>query len=401
MKRKLEELAAFGAQPLFKDPVHVSRPNIGDRDALVQRMNDALDRRWLTNDGPLVRELETRLASFMQVEHCIAMCNATVAMEVLGHALALSGEVIVPAFTFVATAHAFSWIGLRPVFCDVEPAFHTLDAADVARAMTKNVSAVVGVHLWGNVCDDSALRTAAQGRPLLFDAAHALGCGVGARKVGSFGDAEIFSFHATKFFNTFEGGAITTSDDALARELRLMRNFGFTGYDAVATIGTNAKLNEVSAAMGLTSLDAMPELLQINEQRWTEYQSELAGLKGLRMVRPHAGATSNHQYAGIEVHETAGITRDQLLALLWSENVRARRYFFPGCHRLPPYADGNARALPVTERLVNQVLVLPAGGSVSNDDVAAIVDVIRTALENADAVSAKLPASLPPGVLPA
>lgn len=394
-------LAALGGAPLFSEPLHVGRPNLGDRDALMRRINSVLDRRWFTNDGPLLRELEHRLAQYLEVEHCVAMCNATVALEVLARGLDLSGEVIVPGFTFIATAHAFAWLGLQPVFCDVDPATHTLDAADVAPQVKASTSAIVGVHLWGNGCDVSALQVAAKGKPLLFDAAHALGSSHKGQSIGGFGNAEVFSFHATKFFSTFEGGAITTNDDALASELRLLRNFGFAGYDAVMTLGTNAKLNEISAAMGLSSLDNIAQTIELNRQTFTHYARVLETLEGVRFLRSAGNATSNersnYQYVVCEVGAAAPLNRDQLLTVLWAENVRARRYFFPGCHRVPPYENAGTRALPVTERLAAEVIVLPAGGAVTEEDVERIGDLIGFALQHADELHAQLPAYVPPG----
>ncbi|MGQ0561627.1 MAG: DegT/DnrJ/EryC1/StrS family aminotransferase [Gemmatimonadota bacterium] len=399
MKRSIDDLAIFGGTPRFDEPVHVGRPNIGDRDRLIGRISAALDRKWLTNDGPYVRELEARLARWLGVEHCIAMCNGTVATEVLVRALALSGQVVMPSFTFIATPHAYTWLGLEPVFCDVDAATHTIDPAHAAALIGEKTSAVVGVHLWGGGCDVERLTalTRTRGIALLFDAAHALGCTLDGRMIGAFGAAEVFSFHATKFFNTFEGGAVTTNDGGLARELRLMRNFGFRGYDDVATAGTNAKLNEISAAMGLTAMDELDALLELNRSRFEQYERDLAGIAGLRMVRPSAGERSNYQYVILEIGEGAGLTRDQLLALLWAENVRARRYFYPGCHRSAPYALRPSAPLPVTERLVREVLVLPAGGSASADDARAITALIRFALQNAGALAVRIPAQIPAG----
>lgn len=394
-------LAILGGTPAFAEPMHVGRPNIGDRDAFMRRVEAALDRRWLTNDGPNVRELEAKLALFLGVEHCITMANATVALEVLARALALTGEVVVPSFTFIATAHAFAWLGLTPVFVDVEPETHMMAAAGLSAAITPRTSAIAPVHLWGGGCDVDGLGAVARQRnlPIVFDAAHALASTIGGRAIGGFGNAEVFSFHATKFFNTFEGGAVTTNDAALARELRLMRNFGFRGYDDVAVIGTNAKMNEISAAMGLTSLEGIDALIELNRARFERHAAALDGLAGIRVVRPARTERSNFQYFVLEIGEQTGLTRDQLLATLWSENVRARRYFYPGCHRSAPYAELATRALPVTERLAREVLILPTGGSVSEADVDRIAEIIRTALAHADELAARVPRDIPPGGL--
>lgn len=403
MKRTIDELALFGGTPRFREPLHVGLPNIGDRTDLRRRIDAALDRRWLTNDGPLVRELESKLALYLGVDHCILTSNATAALEVLARALALSGEVIVPAFTFIATAHAFAWLGLKPVFCDVLPETHTIDVGAAGALVSARTAAVVGVHLWGGGCDTAGLAQLSDRFkvPLVLDAAHAFGSTIAGNPIGGFGSAEVFSFHATKFFSTFEGGAITTNDAALARELRLMRNFGFSGYDQIDSLGINAKMNEISAAMGLTSLEAVPALLELNHARFQQYHAALTGIAGVRLWQPPAGEQCNHQYVVTEISAGAGLTRDQLLALLWAENVRARRYFYPGCHRVPPYASSPAPPLPVTERLVNEVMVLPTGGAASESQVADVCELIRFALANAGALAGRIPAAVPAAELQA
>src|SRR5438128_1354253 len=227
MKQEVDELAIFGDLPAFAEKLHVGRPNIGNRERLLARINDLLDRRWLTNDGPYVQQLERNLADFLGVKHCIAMCNGTVALEIAIRALGLSGEVIVPSFTFIATAHALQWQEITPVFCDIDPSIHNIDPHSVEQMITPRTSGISGVHLWGRACDVLALTEIARRRnlKLLFDASHGLGCSHHGRMVGSFGNAEVFSFHATKFVNTLEGGAVVTNDDDLATKIRLMKNF--------------------------------------------------------------------------------------------------------------------------------------------------------------------------------
>jgi dTDP-4-amino-4,6-dideoxygalactose transaminase len=400
--KPLEQFAVMGGTPLFPQPLHVGRPNIPDKKAVLKRIEDSLERGWLTNDGPLVRELEDELASYIGVAHCVAMANATVAMEVLARALNLQGEVIVPGFTFIATAHAFSWLGLTPVFCDVDRDTHMIDVASAERAITPRTSAIAAVHLWGSACDVDALDDLARRRnlALVYDAAHALGASANGRKVGSFGNAEVFSFHATKFFNTFEGGAVTTNDAALAERLRLLRNFGFAGYDNVVTLGTNAKLSEAHAAMGLTMIEHVDELSARNRETWRRYADMLGSIDALELIEPGHATESNYQYVVCEVKEGAPLTRDQLLNVLWQENVRARRYFFPGCHRTPPYASAHT-SLPVTDDVATRVLVLPAGAQISGKEIAQVVGLIAGALECADQLRDHLPQLMPPGAFKA
>jgi dTDP-4-amino-4,6-dideoxygalactose transaminase len=386
------ELAILGGEPAFAEPLHVGRPNVGDVESFLARMRDVLERRRLTNSGPLVQELEGRLAARLEVGNCVAMANATVALEIVARALGLEGEVIVPSMTFVATAHAFSWLGIRPVFCDVDAETHTLDPARVEESVTPRTSAIVGVHLWGNACDVASLAAIAErrGLALVFDAAHAFGCAHGDRPIGGHGRAEIMSFHATKFFNTFEGGALTTDDDELAAKARLMQNFGFRDYDDVVSVGINGKMSEAAAAMGLTTLEELDSLVALNRSNLDRYRAVLSGIPGLRVLEPFRTERSNHQYVVVEVDpDGAGLDRDELLDVLWAENVLARRYFFPGCHRMEPYRtldpDAGSR-LPVTERVVARVLQLPTGTAVSPADIARIGEIVRAALERPGAV---------------
>lgn len=398
MKAHLEDLALFGGPAAFAETLHVGRPNIGDRGRLLARINDMLDRRWLTNHGPFVAELEERLAALLGVRHCIAMCNGTVALEIAARALDLRGEVIVPAFTFVATAHALQWQEITPVFCDVDPQTHHLDPDRVEAMITPRTTGIVGVHVWGQGCDVYALSEIARRHNLrlMFDAAHAFGCSWQGRMIGNFGDAEVFSFHATKFFNTFEGGAVTTNDDALAARIRLMQNFGFTGLDSVIYVGTNGKMSEVSAAMGLTGLESLDQFIEVNRCNYQHYYQELAGVAGLRLLRYDEQERNNFQYIVAEIDpEKAGISRDDLVRVLHAENVRARRYFYPGCHRMEPYRSYFPHAgllLPVTEQLAQRVLILPTGTAVHARDISQISQLIRFAAQHGAEIGARLAA---------
>ena len=388
MKQLVEQLALFGGSPAFAEKLHVGRPNIGDRARLMARIDDMLDRRWLSNNGPFVQELEQRIAEMVGVRHCVAMCNATVALEIAIRALGMSGEVIVPSYTFVATPHALQWQQITPVFCDVDPRTHNIDPGRVEALITPRTTGIVGVHVWGTPCDVDALAEIARrrGLRLLYDAAHAFGCSCRGRMIGSFGDAEVFSFHATKFFNSFEGGAVTTDDDELARKLRLMKNFGFVNYDQVDYIGINGKMSEVAAAMGLTSLESMADFVAVNRHNYHRYRAALAGLPGVRMLAHDETERHNFQYIVLEIDEDeAGIGRDLLVRILWAENVLARRYFSPGCHRMEPYRSYFPHAgllLPETEALVRRTMQLPTGTAVDGPAIDAIGAIIRLAIEH-------------------
>ena len=398
---KTPDLAVFGRRPAFSEKVHVGRPNIGNRERLLSRISDMLDRNWLTNDGPYVREFEKRLAEFVGIRHCVAMCNATISLEIAIRALGFTGEVIVPSFTFVATAHSLQWQEITPVFCDIDPRTHNLDPLQVEKMITPRTSGIIGVHTWGRPCDIGALEEIARRRKLqlMFDAAHAFGCSYKGKLIGGFGRCEVFSFHATKFFNTFEGGAVLTNEDELAEKMRLMRNFGFSGYDNVIYIGTNGKMTEVCAAMGLTSLESVQQFVEVNRRNHSLYLRELEGIPGIRLMVYDERERANYQYVVVEIDELeAGLTRDEFVAVLAAENVLARRYFFPGCHRMEPYRSyfpHSALMLPETEKLCRRVMALPTGTSVDEQAISQIGKAMRTAISNAAAVRARLSGSEP------
>lgn len=383
VKEDVNSLAVFGGPPAFTDLLHVGRPNIGCRPAFMRRVEQLLERRWLTNNGPFVQEFERRVADFLQVKHCIAMCNATIALEIAARALGFAGEVIVPSFTFIATAHALQWQGITPIFGDIDPATHNLNPDKVEAMITLRTTGIIGVHVWGRPCAIEALTALAERRnlKLIFDAAHAFGCSYKGQMIGGFGEAEVLSFHATKFFNTFEGGAVTTNNDELATEMRYMRNFGFAGYDTAISVGTNGKMSEVSAAMGLTGLESLEGFIETNRRNYYAYQRGLAGIPGLKMIVYDETERNNYQYIVVEVEEAAaGLSRDELVRFLHAENVLARRYFYPGCHQMEPYRSYFPHAglsLPETEFLAQRVMSLPTGTAVTGDDIQTITGLIR------------------------
>lgn len=388
-KTQVGDLALFGGSPAFEDALHVGRPNIGNRQRFEERVSDILDRRWLTNAGVNVKEFERRVAEYTGVEHCVAVCNATIALEILIRALGMSGEVIVPSFTHVVTAHVLQWLGITPVFCDIDPRTHTIDPKQAEPLISTRTTGILGVHLWGQPCDIADLSDIAsrRGLKLLFDSAQALGCSYTGRMIGGFGNAEVFSFHATKFLNSLEGGAIVTNDGELARKVRLMKNFGFAGNDAVECIGTNGKMNEISAAMGLTNLESIAEFISINRRNYKQYQEDLADLAGITLLAYDETECCNYQYIVLEVDEDKSkLTRDQIVKVLHLENVLARRYFYPGCHRAEPYRTlyPNAHVhLRQTERVADRVMTLPTGQVITPEMIRVICAIIRTALKNA------------------
>lgn len=388
LKSRPDELAICGGEPAFDAPLHVGRPNLGDRTRFLERVNDMLDRGWLSNSGPYEREFEARIADFLGVKHCVAMCNGTIALEIATRAAELKGEVIIPSYTFVATAHALQWQEITPVFCDIEPDGYNIDPAKVEAMITPHTSGIIGVHVWGKPCDVEALEEIASRRrlTLMFDAAHAFGCSYKGRMIGGFGLAEVLSFHATKFLNAYEGGAVVTNDDALAAKMRLMKNFGFAGYDQVIYVGTNGKMTEVSAAMGLTNLESMDEFVAVNKRNYAAYARGISELPGISLMAYDADERVNCQYIVTEIDETvAGLSRDEMVRALHAEHVLARRYFYPGAHRMEPYRSYFPHAgllLPETERRAPRTMVLPTGTAVGPAEIEAIVEVLRVLLRH-------------------
>lgn len=384
--RSKADLAINGAPPAFAEPLHVGRPSIGNREAFLCRVNQILDNQWLTNNGPMVQELEQRIAAHLGVKHCVAMCNGTIALEIAIRALGLQGEVIVPSWTFVATAHALYWQGITPVFADINPVTHNLDPAAVLRMVTPRTTGIIGVHLWGRAAPIDELQAIADehGLKLMFDAAHAFGSTYKGHTIGRFGACEVLSFHATKSFNTFEGGAITTNDDELAEATRLMRNFGFHGYDNVIHPGTNGKMIEVCAAMGLTNLDDHAGVIAVNMRNHEAYVTALGGIPGISVLAYDPAENNSYHYVVIEVDQSCAATRDQIVAALQAENVLARKYFWPGAHKMKPYRDIFPHAnllLQNTEFVADRVVILPTGVAVTVDDIATIGAVIKQFVE--------------------
>jgi dTDP-4-amino-4,6-dideoxygalactose transaminase len=380
--RDKTDLALHGASPAFEQPLHVGRPNIVSRAAFLANVERILDSHWLTNNGPVVREFERRIAEYLGVKHCVAMCNGTIALEIAIRALGLQGEVIVPSWTFVATAHSLYWQGITPVFADIDPATHNLDPDAVRRMITPRTTGIIGVHLWGRAAaiDELQAIADAHGLKLMFDAAHAFGSTYKGVSIGRFGACEVLSFHATKAFNTMEGGAVVTDDDELAEKMRLMRNFGFIGYDNVIHPGTNGKMVEVCAAMGLANLDSFDEIVAVNRRNHAAYKQALAGISGISMLDYDPAERNSHHYVVLELDDRCAAARDDIIAALHAENVLARKYFWPGAHRMQPYRDlfpHSGLMLANTEMVANRVVILPSGCSVSQEAVDTIGSIIR------------------------
>jgi dTDP-4-amino-4,6-dideoxygalactose transaminase len=322
----------------------------------------------LSNDGPIVQEFEKQVQQFLGVNHAIAVCNATTGLQILANAVFGDySKVWVPSFTFAATVYAMEWAGFVPDFVDVDLRTHNALPIFSSHPM-------LATHLWGRPCQIKEMNERVK-PALIFDAAHAFGCSYDGVKIGNFGDGEVFSFHATKFINSFEGGMITTNDDEIAETCRLLRNFGFEGYDNSTIAGINGKMSEVHAAMGLCSLDSFDRFVECNHNNYSQYLDQLfdLGAFGLTIIRYESKNTPNYQYVVLEINHNK---RDKILEALWAEGIYARRYFYPGVHRMAHYKAMNI-SLPNTEALAEKVLVLPSGVSTTTKDITKICKIIR------------------------
>lgn len=365
-------------------PLYVGEPNLPDWQRFEEMFRGIFERRFFANHGPLERELDGALAEYLGVSHAISVVNGTVALMLAAKALDMRGEVIVPSFTFAATAQALNWAGLTPVFCDVEPDTHNLSARLVEPLITERTAGILGVHLWGRACDPDGLERLAQerGLKLFFDAAHAIGCSHKGKRIGGFGSAEIFSFHATKILNGAEGGCITTNDDELAARLRTMRTFHDSETRVPVALRINAKISEAQAAMALLSLEHLPENIQANRMRYFRYRELLSRIDSVAFVDHAGNEASNYQYVVIKI-DRAHVSCDEILRALVEKNIHARDYFSPGVHHMAPYRDVPQPDLPVTDELSASLIQLPTGPSVTDADLVRVCDSLEEIVEEA------------------
>jgi dTDP-4-amino-4,6-dideoxygalactose transaminase len=369
--------------------LYVGAPNAGDCERLINRITEIVSSGRLTNNGPCVREFEEKLSVRLGVKHCVAVCNGTMALILAVRALRLRGQVILSSLSFVAAANVLEWHGIQPVFCDIDPLTCNLDPGHAERLVNDRTSAILPTHLWGRPCDVDSIEAIAQqcGIPVLYDAAHAFLCSRQGVMVGNFGAAEVFSFHATKFFNTIEGGAIATNDDTLADRLRALRNFGFTNENRqVEEVGINGKMTEIAAAWGLNSLERVDDFVDTNQRNYLLYSNGLEDISGIRLLRYNQSERSNFQYVIIEVAGCpVGLNRDKLMKGLAAGGVFAKPYFDPPCHLLDAYRKKyGIISLPETERIAPRLLALPTGTSIGPREIEYICGLIRNLVDSSN-----------------
>lgn len=365
-------------------PIHVTRPLLPPLQELLPHLQEIWDRRILANAGPFHQRFEARLTEYLGVDHLSLCSNATVGLMMALRDMGGEGEVVTTPFSFAATAHAIAWAGFTPVFADVEPESLNLDPEAVERALTPRTRAILAVHCYGHVCDVERLGEIARSRglKLIYDAAHAFGVCWRERSVLRHGDLSVLSFHATKVFNTFEGGAIVAADPATKQRMDRLRNFGIVDEHAIEGLGLNGKMNEFCAALGLVQLDHVEQAIDERRQIDQRYRRELSEVPGLRCLGWRDGETPNFAYFPILVDPAYGITRDALQTRLREHDIHARRYFSPLLSDLPAYRhlpSASPSNLPVAAGAASRVLCLPLFPGLRVDDQDRIVELIRDA----------------------
>ncbi|HEU5070020.1 MAG TPA: DegT/DnrJ/EryC1/StrS family aminotransferase [Verrucomicrobiae bacterium] len=366
----------------FEKPIYVTSPFLPPLAEFTEGLQEIWDSRWLTNNGPVVQRFQRQLAELMGSDNLCLFNNGTLALQIALQGLQLSGEVITTPFTFVATTHALYWNKIRPVFVDIEPEHYTLDPAQVEAAITPWTTAILAVHVYGYPCRLAELADIARRHRLvlLYDAAHAFGVTVDGKSIGHYGDLSMFSFHATKLYHSVEGGMLMFTDPGLKKPFDYLKNFGFENELEVVMPGTNAKMNEFQALMGLQVLRYLEAIISRRAQIDALYRSCLRDVPGLRLPHLPAGNVRfNHAYFPVEIDEAEfGLSRDGLYTALQQYNVFTRRYFYPLVNDFPCYRNV-ALTAPLTQarRIAQRILTLPIYDSLALADVEKICELIR------------------------
>lgn len=346
----------------------------------IEEIKDIWESKWLTNMGSKHKKLQVELETYLGVENIELLTNGHMALELTMQAMGLTGEVITTPFTFASTTHAIVRNGLTPVFCDINPEDYTMDVTKIETLITEKTSAIVPVHVYGNICDVDAIQKIADKYKLkvIYDAAHTFGVRYCNKGIGSFGDASCFSFHATKVFNTIEGGAVCFKDKALGEEIYNLKNFGIHGPECVSEVGANAKMNEFCAAMGLCNLKHIDEEIAKRKTVVERYRDRLEGVKGIKLAPVQQGVKSNYAYFPVIFDENVfGKNRDLVSEQLAKEGIFSRKYFYPLANDFDCYKEKfDSNDTPVAKQISDRVLTLPLYADLDLDVVDKICNII-------------------------
>jgi dTDP-4-amino-4,6-dideoxygalactose transaminase len=374
--------AIHGGCPLFSQRFRFIKPTLPRLESVLANYAPAYENGLITN-ADVVAKFEAAVAERLQVKHCIAVSSCTSGLMMVQRAFGLTGEIIIPSFTFFATGHAARWNGLKPVFADCQPDTWNVDPADVERRITPRTSALLIVHLYGNPANVEALTQIAQRHnlKLIFDGAHAFGSQYRGRPVGQFGDAEVFSLSPTKLLVAGEGGLVTTNDATLARAIRGMRNYGDTGSYDPEWLGMNARMSEFNASLGLAGLADVDERVRRRNQVAKLYTDQLASLPGLRFQSVHLGDVNTYKDYSIHVTPSQfGMNRDELAEGLLAENIETKKYFYPPMHMqklYKPFYDASHQNLKTTEEVTGGILSLPIYESLSDSTIETVARAVH------------------------
>ncbi|APM40294.1 DegT/DnrJ/EryC1/StrS family aminotransferase [Clostridium kluyveri] len=358
--------------------IQVTRSSMPYFEEYVEEIKDLWKSHWLTNMGVKHRQLERELLEYLNVSNITLFTNGHLALENIISTLDLTGEVITTPFTFASTTHAIVRNGLKPVFCDINPDDYTIDADKLESLITERTSAIVPVHVYGNVCNVEKIGKLANkyNIKVIYDAAHAFAVTVNGISIANFGDASMFSFHATKVFNTIEGGAVTFQDEKLYKKLNELKNFGITGCESVGYVGGNAKMNEFQAAMGICNLRHVDGEIEKRKFVVEKYAERLNNIKGIKICKPRRGVKSNYAYFPL-VFDGYKVNRNEIFEKLKSQDIFARKYFYPLTNSFECYKGRfDAGKTPVARYISDRVLVLPLYADLDLEDVNRICDVI-------------------------
>jgi len=362
-----------------KEKILVTQSSMPSLDEYIEEIKSIFETKHLTNMGPKHKELQAKLEEYLKVEHMNLFTNGHMALYSAIKALKLEGEVITTPFTFVSTTHAITQNGLTPVFCDIEPDTYTMDVSKLESLITDKTCAIVPVHVYGNVCNVEEIEKLAKKYNLkvIYDAAHAFGVKYKNVGIGNFGDMSMFSFHATKVFNTIEGGGISFKDPSLDKELTLLKNFGITGPETTVEVGMNAKMNEFQAAMGLCNLRHIDEEILKRKLIVEEYRKRLSNVKGIKLSKIQENVQTNYAYFPVVFEDEFGKTRDEVMDELAKNNIFTRKYFYPLTTDFECYnTQHDSSKTPVAKYISDRVLTLPLFADLKLEKVNEICDII-------------------------
>ncbi len=368
----------MGSKPIF-----VTSPSLPELDDFIPYLRKIWENKWLTNNGEFHQQFEKALAEYLGVRYVSLFTNGMIALQVGLQALHITGEVITTPFTFVATTHAIYWNNCRPVFCDIEPETYTMDPDKVEALITPQTTALMPVHVYGNPCNNEKLQKIADtyGLKLFYDAAHVFGVKKDGVSVCNWGNLSMLSFHATKVFNTFEGGALVTNDENMKKRIDFLKNFGFADEVTVVAPGSNGKMDEFRSAYGLLQLKTVDLEIAKRQKVAQYYRETLKDVSGITMLYDIPGVRHNYAYFPIRIDAAKyGMTRDELYNKLKANNIMSRRYFYPLCSDFPTYRglpSAKPANLPVATRVAQEILCLPMFADLTTEDEAKIGSIIH------------------------